>query len=363
MLILAILAVAVVACGSTAPDVVLLNGRVFTADPERPWAEALAIRRERIVAVGTTDEIRALADEGTQQRDLGGRVTIPGFNDAHVMDPGGGVADLRAFGQRAATLGVTSMQWFVPNRTVIELRVALVEANLPQRLRLFRMPRPGPNGETIDSRQHLPPQPTLRIDIRGMGFRLAAADEARIRQAVGWAFGTEDLLALEPLDAQAQTIYIDATDETGVPDVWQRKRPRLEQASTDAIARIPDLVERGFVVVQRPRDSAPLASFARAGVTLALGSDTGVDVFSVLAWATSPERGAERLTMDAAVRAFTRAAAVAEFSDRDKGFFAPGARADIAVLSHDIFDGAPFEPANVRSVLTLIGGQVVHDVP
>ncbi len=341
----------------------LLNGRVFTADPDRPWAEALAIRRERIVAVGTTDEIRALAGERTLQRDLGGRVTVPGFNDAHVIDPGGGVADLRAFGRRAAAVGVTSMQWFVPNRTVIELRVALVEADLPQRLRVFRMPRPGPNGETIDSRQHLPPQPTLRIDIRGMGFRLAAADEARIRQAVGWAFGTEDLLALEPLDGAAQDVYIDATRETGVPDVWQRKRPRLEQASADAIARMPELIERGFVVVQRPRDGAPLASLVRGGVTLALGSDTGVDVFGVLAWATSPDRGAERLSMEEAVRAFTRAAAVAEFTDREKGYFAPGARADVAVLSHDLFDGAPFEPADVRSVLTLIGGQVVHDVP
>ena len=66
-----------------APDLVLLTGKVFTADSSRPWAQAIAIRGERIVAVGPNDSIVRLAGSGTKRLDLGGRTVVPGFNDAH----------------------------------------------------------------------------------------------------------------------------------------------------------------------------------------------------------------------------------------------------------------------------------------
>jgi predicted amidohydrolase YtcJ len=71
-------------------DVVLVNGRVFTSDGSRPFVEALAIRGDRIVAVGTSAEIASLAGPQTTRLDLGGRVVIPGINDAHYhlrIDP------------------------------------------------------------------------------------------------------------------------------------------------------------------------------------------------------------------------------------------------------------------------------------
>ena len=66
-----------------APDLVLLGGKVFTSDTARPWTEAVAIRGERIVAVGTTADLRRLAGASTRVIDVGGRVVVPGFNDAH----------------------------------------------------------------------------------------------------------------------------------------------------------------------------------------------------------------------------------------------------------------------------------------
>jgi predicted amidohydrolase YtcJ len=66
-----------------ASDLVLVGGRIFTADPDHPWAEALAIRGERIVAVGTTRSVLALAGPATKRVELGGRLVVPGFNDAH----------------------------------------------------------------------------------------------------------------------------------------------------------------------------------------------------------------------------------------------------------------------------------------
>jgi predicted amidohydrolase YtcJ len=73
----------VVRAQQTPPDLILLNGKVFTSNTSHPYVEALAIRDERIVATGTTEEIAALAGKQTRRVDLGGRTVIPGFNDAH----------------------------------------------------------------------------------------------------------------------------------------------------------------------------------------------------------------------------------------------------------------------------------------
>ncbi len=66
-----------------APDLVLLNGKIFTSDVAHPYVQALAIRGERITATGDSAKIRALAGPDTKQVDLGGRTVIPGINDAH----------------------------------------------------------------------------------------------------------------------------------------------------------------------------------------------------------------------------------------------------------------------------------------
>jgi predicted amidohydrolase YtcJ len=65
------------------PDLILLNGKIFTSDAAHPYVEALAIRGERIIATGTSEKIGALAGPQTKRIDLGGRVVIPGINDAH----------------------------------------------------------------------------------------------------------------------------------------------------------------------------------------------------------------------------------------------------------------------------------------
>jgi predicted amidohydrolase YtcJ len=67
-----------------APDLVLTGGRIFTADSLHPWAEAIAVRGARIVAVGRDAGIAALASPATRRVALGGRVVVPGFNDAHT---------------------------------------------------------------------------------------------------------------------------------------------------------------------------------------------------------------------------------------------------------------------------------------
>lgn len=70
--------------GQTSADLILINANIRTMDTNVPRAEALAVREGRIVAVGKTNDIRRLASEKTRVIDAGGKLVIPGFNDAHV---------------------------------------------------------------------------------------------------------------------------------------------------------------------------------------------------------------------------------------------------------------------------------------
>ncbi|MCA1614709.1 MAG: amidohydrolase [Acidobacteria bacterium] len=80
--------------GYTHVSLVLTNGRVFTADARGTVAEAVAIRGNRIVAVGSTHHITS-SYKGERTIDLKGRLVTPGFNDAHIHFLGGGLSLLR----------------------------------------------------------------------------------------------------------------------------------------------------------------------------------------------------------------------------------------------------------------------------
>jgi predicted amidohydrolase YtcJ len=73
----------------------LVNGAVHTVDPRRPRAQAVAVADGKIAAVGTDDEVRELIASGTEVLDLNGRTVLPGFQDAHVHPPSGGLEMLR----------------------------------------------------------------------------------------------------------------------------------------------------------------------------------------------------------------------------------------------------------------------------
>ncbi len=70
---------------------VFVNGRVWTVNRAQPEAEALAVSNGRIVAVGTTEEIKRLAGPATRVVDLAGRRVVPGFHDSHVHLLGSGL--------------------------------------------------------------------------------------------------------------------------------------------------------------------------------------------------------------------------------------------------------------------------------
>lgn len=530
----AALIVLLVSCtrAAAAPDTILVNGKVFTSNPEQLWAEAVAIRGDRIVAVGGNDAISASAGAATRRIDLGGRTVVPGFNDAHVhvgpradaftvavadepttqqvaaalkdalakapprvrltvqiggrvwddasvdrdwldgivrdrpvmlqmftghgsvlnsaalalagisesiTDPDGGrfqrdangrlngraeeYADLivgrrlsatvakadrpryyRDFSLEAARLGITSVHLMGnsgPHAGIVE---DVVASDSPLRWRILRWPVREGGADTEDSKTHLPPQPTPRVDARGMKWmldgtpveRLAAMRQPyldrpaesgrlnfsgqRIEQLVGWAYGSEDPLAVHAVGDRAIETYIATLETAGHPDTWTRKRPRLEHGDM----LMPDLIPRakalGLVVVQNPahftlrdpivaslgaeraRHAQPMKSLLDAGIPLAIGSDGLLNPFLNIFFATvHAVNPAEALTREQAVIAYTYGSAFAEFAERDKGRLMAGALADVAVLSADLFSVAPGEMASLHSVLTLIAGRPVHN--
>lgn len=65
-------------------DLVVLSGKIITVDPSFTIAEAMAVRGDRIVAVGTTEQIRRLAAPGSKIINLNGKTVLPGLIDSHV---------------------------------------------------------------------------------------------------------------------------------------------------------------------------------------------------------------------------------------------------------------------------------------
>jgi predicted amidohydrolase YtcJ len=76
-------------------DLVLTGGRIFTADAAKTWAEALAVRDGRVIAVGGDRDVRPLVGPRTRVIEVRGRTVTPGFGDAHVHPPLAGMARIR----------------------------------------------------------------------------------------------------------------------------------------------------------------------------------------------------------------------------------------------------------------------------
>jgi len=72
-------------------DTLIINGRIATLNPKQPNAQAIAIRGERIVAVGSENELNRLKGEKTRVIDAGRRTIVPGINDAHTHFIRGGL--------------------------------------------------------------------------------------------------------------------------------------------------------------------------------------------------------------------------------------------------------------------------------
>jgi predicted amidohydrolase YtcJ len=198
----------------TRADLVLLNGKIWTVNPKQPEAEAVACIGSRIIALGSTAEIRGWVGEGTKVIDLGGRRILPGFNDAHVHFYSGGA-----------------------NLSSVQLRDAASDGDFRERLRAFaaRLPKGRwITGGDWDHESWMPPHlptrsliddvtPDNPVFVNRLDGHMALANSLTLKLAG---------ITRETADPPGGTIVRDARGEpTGV----------LKDAAMDAVYRVvPD---------------------------------------------------------------------------------------------------------------------------
>ena len=76
-------------------DVLILNGKIWTVDEKQSLTEAVAIKGDKILAVGWSQDMKGLVDQQTEIIDVEGKLVLPGFNDAHLHFLGGGLSLLQ----------------------------------------------------------------------------------------------------------------------------------------------------------------------------------------------------------------------------------------------------------------------------
>ena len=83
LLLWSVVLITTASCSRNNADFVLMNGNIFTSDTAQLYAQAVAIKGNKIMAVGTNEEIEKFVSNETKRIDLKGKTVVPGFNNAH----------------------------------------------------------------------------------------------------------------------------------------------------------------------------------------------------------------------------------------------------------------------------------------
>ena len=152
-------------------DLVLIHGKIHTQDPSRSVVQALAVRGNTIVAVGTDQAVSALVGPNTRTVDLGGRVVLPGIIDAHIHPA-----------ESSQDLGKCSLDDKALTPADIKSRVAACLKNQPgNRTQWFEVVMVNPSGLTLtlaDLDSMLPDRPLL---LNGSDGHTAWANSAALK--------------------------------------------------------------------------------------------------------------------------------------------------------------------------------------
>jgi predicted amidohydrolase YtcJ len=209
--------------------------------------------------------------------------------------------------------------------------------------------------------------------------RAALADSARLQ------------LSIHAIGDAAIALVLDQFEQIRAENPAWDRRWRIEHAQHMAAPDFERMAELGVIASVQPahlvddarfverkigRDRASrtyaFRSFLDAGVRLAFGTDWYVaplDPWRTIQAAVTrivpdvapegwfPE---ERITLEEAIAAYTRGSAYAEFADHEKGRLAHGYLADFVVLDRDPWELAPGELEGIETVLTIVGGRIVH---
>ena len=305
---------------------------------------------------------------------------------------------LRDFATEAASFGITSVQVMSTGAGVTDAAGWIVAAGVPIRVRLIDFPMTGMPGWKTPALKRtsgllavsgtkwiLDGTPIERL----MFLRDPYTDSPSIKGRLNFPEEDLRLFLQRALAAKEQPMFHavgDAAIDTMLAGLeatggekWAPLRPRLEHGDMLEPAHVDRARRFGVVLVQNPAHFmvAPIVharlgeraartdmvkTIVKAGLPLALGSDGPMNPFlNMMFAAVNPTNPAEALTIEQSLVAYTRGSAFAEFAEGQKGSLATGMLADLAMLSQDIFKVPPPELPKTTSVLTIVGGRVVHE--
>ena len=253
-----------------AVDVLVYNGRVYTGDPNAPIAEAVAIRGNRILKIGTNREIKRLRRNAATVIDAHGGSILPGFADTYVAVPG--QAEAIAGIHR---LGLTSVGAVVDDLTAFDALAALAAtADRPIRVAAalkVTLPLSEAARHEIDARRAQSATALVRLDALALEVTLPGPKPAP-RLARATASRRQAPPPLLPNDQQQGLLEL---DRAGWPLVLHVDDERELSVALDVVARLIETntsvaaPRRHRVVLAHPMplDTARLATL---GLTVAM---------------------------------------------------------------------------------------------
>ena len=307
---------------------------------------------------------------------------------------------LRDYAAAAVGVGITSAQVMGVNRPVADLARTAVASDLPIRLRIIDFPTTGMTAWRQPASALVRGSPRVMVSgtkwildgtpiERLMLLREPYADNPATRGRRNFppadlsgflkrALGRREQPMFHAVGDAAIDDVLTALEQSG-GDAWQPLRPRIEHGDMLEPPQFERAKRLGVTIVQNPSHfmipavMAPrvglriarmtmMKSMIAAGVPVALGSDGPMNPYlNVMFASINANNPAQAMTREQAITAYTFGSARAEMTENQKGTISPGMLADLAMLSQDIFTVPPAALPATVSVLTLVGGRVVHE--
>jgi len=403
-------------------DLIFHNGTVLTMEQDQPQAEAIAIQGERILAVGSNEEVLALQGATTQVIDLQGLTLMPGFVDAHshlFNDAERLGFSLEEVQELALKNGITALgDMFVPPELRQRMQAFEREGKLRIRTSLYLIYNTNCGDVLGDWYRDLAPQrepggmlhitgvkiftdggtcgaPALSMELtEGGGFGDLWLSQEELNQAVAEAQARGFQVAVHAIGDRAieQTQNAIASALDGGPNTYRHRIEHNSVLRPDLLSRYSEIGIVATIFGEYPACNpfAPLPSGYRdwewrwrdlidvnPGLHIAWSSDWPFFSLSPIAnlysfvtrnHMTEDGRVCEALewhkddtiSMEEALPMMTIESAYALFRDAEVGSLKPGKFADLIVLSANPLAVDPNGIKDIQVLLTVVGGRIEY---
>ena len=400
-----------------APEVIFHNGIIITMEELHPQAQAIAIAGERILAVGTNDEILALKDSSTQLIDLRGKTVMPGFIDSHThrltQRYKWGFSTLQEAVTEALSQGWTGLDELAIDQSQLQEFIALdAQGGSRSRVNVYLMVNTfegNPLGNWF--RAYQPGQqfsPYLRIaglkifidydSGRKLLFQQDELNELiRQLQSEGWT------ISVKAISIQSHELALNAYEYALNGESNDLHRHRIEHSIAASDEQVDRMARLGIIVCIQPslpgvtsfdpdtykmRDENGAdnvwrwSDYLNGGVFMIASllnpypdveehlSPTHISPMGLLYRSVTkigvggqqpPEWMLEKaLTVEQILPMLTMNGAYATFAEDNKGSLTPGKYADLVILSGNPMTTSVDGLLDIQTMMTMVGGEVEY---